>query len=452
MHNTLKRQLLKLGLDREKLPTTNAQWEKLIDSVSTCYTQYDEDRYLLERSLDISSAEMQKEIQQNKAMSLQLVQAGKMASLGTLASGVAHELNNPLAIIIGYAELMQLSPHLTSVEQDNLQKILSVSSRMAGIVKHLLKLSRQGDGDTNNVIEIRKPIVESLELLKSQFQKDNIEIRLDFEDEKLSIRGNENALTGVFQNLFTNSRDAFLSKTKPGSVRLIEVKVRNNGENVKVLYSDNAGGISNDVINKIFDPFFTTKDVGVGTGIGLSISKQVIESHKGTINVSSTENVGTCFEVSFPLTSVESQKSCKFINLCSESVCENKDRASKKILVVDDEADICVYLQGLLSDKFSVTTTSTPQQALNLIDDEKFDLVITDLKMPRVSGEQIATQLRMRQPQANLIFISGHIDGNSNGSLDKFEPFLLIEKPFPERGMFKKIISDYLDLNMKISA
>lgn len=367
MHNTLKRQLFKIGLSYDKIPDNSEQWKKIIDVISTCYTQYDEDRYLLERSLDISSAEMQKEIQQNKEMSLQLAQAGKMVSLGTLASGVAHELNNPLAIILAYAEMLKSSPNLTSADKDGVTKIISVSNRMAGIIKHLLKLSRQGSGETDKPIEIRRPITESLEMLRAQFHNDNIKILLDFPDEVVFIRGNENALVGVFQNLFTNSRDAFLSKTKSDSDRCIDIKVRKIGEKVNISYTDNAGGISNDVINKIFDPFFTTKEVGVGTGIGLSISKQVIESHKGVISVRSVENLKTNFELVFPLAVIERQESDKFIKISADFIGNDKIKTlNKKILVVDDEQYICDYLYSLLSDKFIVTATSSPENAINL--------------------------------------------------------------------------------------
>jgi signal transduction histidine kinase/CheY-like chemotaxis protein len=446
MHNTLKRQLHKLGLDQEKMPNTPEQWEKIIATISACYTQYDEDRYLLERSLDISSTEMQKEFQQNKAMSLQLAQAGKMASLGTLASGIAHELNNPLAIVIGYVELLQLSASLNSKEKVTLEKIISVSKRMASTIKHLLKLSRQGDGDINTLLQLQKPIHESLELLRSQFQKDNIQIQLDFPEENLFILGNENALSGVFQNLFTNSRDAFLSKKNANSQPTINIRVIKKEQNINVIYTDNAGGISNEVINKIFDPFFTTKDVGFGTGIGLSISKQVIESHKGQIHVSSIENVGTTFEIIFPLASPDMQKSSELTNAeIHQNDSLKLKPIAKKALIVDDETEICDYLQTVLSDNFTVTATSSPQSALNLIRDKKFDLVITDLRMPLISGQQIAAELRTYQPQASLIFMSGHIDNNSNGSLDSFKPFLLIEKPFPEMLLFKNLIANYCD-------
>lgn len=447
MHKTFLRQLAKLGLDNEKLPLSKEQWEKIINSVSTCYTQYDEDRYLLERSLDISSTEMRNEIDRRKAMSLQLAQAGKMASLGTLASGVAHELNNPLAIILSLAEILQLSPNLDQRQKSDIARIIKVSHRMAGTIKHLLKLSRQGDGDNSTLVEIRKPINESLELLKSQFVNDNILVQLDIQENELFIYGNENALVSVFQNLLTNSRDAFIANKNRGIAPRIDIHIKEHKDNKKlsVFYTDNAGGISNEVINKIFDPFFTTKDIGIGTGLGLSISKQVIEEHRGSINVNSIEGASTRFEIIFPL-AVEEQTNAKFINI-NENPAEEITKpisSHKKILVVDDEEDICYYFQNLLSDKYAITTTSFSQNALHLIDNENFDLIITDLNMPLVCGKQLAAHIRIKQPHTKLMFISGHIDSDLTGSLNHFKPFILVEKPFPDITEFKNIISDSL--------
>ncbi|MEK6627759.1 MAG: hybrid sensor histidine kinase/response regulator [Bdellovibrionota bacterium] len=472
MHKTLLRQLAKLGLDSEKMPETKEQWDKIISSVSLSYNQYDEDRYLLERSLEISSTEMRDEINRRQEMSLQLIQAGKMASLGTLASGVAHELNNPLAIILSYAEILLQSSNLNEKDKVAVEKIIKVSHRMAGIIKHLLKLSHQGTGEKNTLIEIGKPINESLDLLRSQFESDNIQIRLNYTDNDNFIYGNENALISIFQNLFTNSRDAFIAKKTKSADQHIEISIKKHldNKNISIFYKDNAGGISNDVINKIFDPFFTTKDIGVGTGLGLSISKQIIEEHRGSINVRTVENVGTHFEIILPLANETTQSGAKFIDIeatqsgakfidieatqsgvksvpVDKSAGKKKSNLSafqKKILVVDDEEDICDYFQELMSDSYAVTTTSVSPEALQLIDKEDFDLVITDLNMPLVTGQQLAAHLRMKHPRTKLIFISGHFGKNLTGSLNPFKPFIFLEKPFPESRVFKNIIIDYL--------
>lgn len=452
MHRTLKRQLLKLNLNEESLPNTVAEWQSVINTVSNSYNQYDEDRYLIERSLEISSAEMQKEIRNNKEMSLQLLQVSKMAALGTLAAGVAHELNNPLAIQLMVAEMLSLSENLNEKEKHDLKKIIIAGKRMGSIVKSLLKLARQGNGEAGEKLSVKGVILESLELLKSQFQKENICFELDFPNEEIYIKGNENSLISVFQNLLINSRDAFLSNSNSDKKRFIRIKVENEAEKVVINCTDNAGGISAGVIGKIFDPFFTTKEVGAGTGLGLSISKQIIENHRGTIKVNSSVGLGTEFLLSFPMlaeTDIQDNstiKNEKIANACQQTL--------KKVLIVDDESDVCDCLNELLSDKFEVIPTSSPQEALKLIEQIKFDLLITDLKMPLISGEKVAEYLQKKQPECKLIFISGHIDGNRDGELNRFQPFRLIEKPFPTRLMLKNIISEFVDAadSIKLSA
>lgn len=302
MHRLLKRQLIKAGLAENQAPEDLEAWKSFLKSVENVYVQAEEDRYLLERSLEISSLEMKEEIDRNKQMSLQLAQASKLASLGTLASGVAHELNNPLAGIKGYAEMMIEDENLNEEDMDCANSIVKLCNRMAGIIKHMLKLSRQSENEEVSSIDIRDQIEDIKKLTAQQFETDQINVQIDLQAENYLVNASSNAIWSLLQNLFCNSRDAFFEK-RLVSERRIHLRVSNNDkkDQVYIVYKDNAGGMPPDVVERIFDPFFTTKKVGEGTGLGLAISRQVIEDIGGSIKVESEEGRGTCFEITLPV-------------------------------------------------------------------------------------------------------------------------------------------------------
>ena len=265
-----------------------------------------------------------------KKTQVQLIQSGKLASIGELAAGVAHELNQPLMVIRGNAQLVQRSIQKGKGNVDDLAKLLEPvnrnTKRMMNIINHLRTFSRQTQTEYRG-IDVNKIIEDSFLMLGEQLRLRNVEISKELGVGLPKIKGDANQLEQVILNLIANARDAVETRdegrqTKDDSVqgrdeyiKLIEIITKKGefpnqqttidapqSENfVEILVKDNGGGIPVDKVNKIFDPFFTTKEVGKGTGLGLSISYGIIKDHKGEIKIEETGAKGTTFRIRLPI-------------------------------------------------------------------------------------------------------------------------------------------------------
>lgn len=229
-----------------------------------------------------------------------LIQSEKLASIGTLASGIAHEINNPLAAITGYAEAI-LDEQDYPVVKDYASKIVSAAGRASDVVRWLSKHSRQAK-DVNIVdLHLNEVLRDSLEAMKLTRSSSNIEVLTDYE-EVPSIQGNRNELQQIFVNLLNNSADAM-----PGGGS-IALSTKDKDGMVEVAISDTGMGIPKEYMNKIFDPFFTTKEAGEGTGLGLYVVSMIVNKHHGTVNVDSQVGKGTTFVLRFPTPSHSSEQ------------------------------------------------------------------------------------------------------------------------------------------------
>jgi C4-dicarboxylate-specific signal transduction histidine kinase len=239
----------------------------------------------------------------------QLVQAGKLATLGELTTGVAHELNNPLnniGLFVGNAiDLIELG----APEQDRivteLKRAIGQVRKASEIISHLRTFGRAAPVSFEPV-EIKEIIVRSLSLMHEQFRLRQIEVVFDLCPEEPVVNGNAIQLEQVFINLLTNARDAVENVQR----RVIEISCSTRGEMVQVTFRDSGPGIPRGMEQRIFDPFFTTKDVGEGTGLGLSITYAIIKDHQGTIRVENSDP-GAVFVIELPLAQNESsQEDC----------------------------------------------------------------------------------------------------------------------------------------------
>jgi two-component system, NtrC family, sensor kinase len=238
----------------------------------------------------------------------QLFQSAKLASLGTLGAGIAHELNNPLAIITGFAQqLLEMSKEDKMEKifiESSLNKIINQVDKMAFIINHVKEFSRSTDPKSRRQIDITRLIDDSLLLFRKQLSIRGISMEIYVEKETPFIWGNAVALESVLHNLIGNSRDALENfEPKGTSEKKISVNVRyvNESDEITIEVTDNGKGISRDDQARLFDPFFTTKDIGKGTGLGLSLCHGIIEDHGGTIDFSSKEGIGTTFKITLPV-------------------------------------------------------------------------------------------------------------------------------------------------------
>jgi signal transduction histidine kinase len=243
---------------------------------------------VLEERVDQRTRELAK-------MQEQLVQAEKLATLGTLAGGVAHEINNPLTAVLTNAQILRMSAGEDDMESISL--IEEGAKRCQGIVQKLMKYARKtAEESPLKDTDLREVVKSTVALLKFQFQQENIMIETELVDTP-PVKGISGELEQVFTNLLVNAKDAILAAKRTGK---IVVGIQEAGEAVELRVTDNGIGISKENLKKIFDPFFTTKDVGGGTGLGLSVSFGILKRHGASITAQSEPGKGSVFVIRFP--------------------------------------------------------------------------------------------------------------------------------------------------------
>ena len=235
----------------------------------------------------------------------QLVQAEKMATVGTLAGGVAHEINNPLAAILTNAQMLLAdASSLDPDTKESLELIEEATKRCRAIVQKLMTYAKKPlEGAYISEVDLSKVIHSVISFLGYEFEQDNIKMTASFRENDYTVLGNQNELEQVVINIVLNARDAIKQIKKSGRIRISLLKEE---KWIKIQIEDEGIGIPKDAISKIFDPFFTTKEVGKGVGLGLSICQSIVEKHSGTISVQSELNKGSCFTVRLPRVRKES--------------------------------------------------------------------------------------------------------------------------------------------------
>ncbi len=236
---------------------------------------------------------MQRELEETQ---MQLLQSEKMSSLGKLAAGIAHEINNPLGGIMIFANMILEDLSEDDDKRDDLKRIVSEATRCKNIVKGLLEFSRQTDS-TMELTDINRLIEQGMSLLENQAIFHNIKIIKTLDTELPLVKCDSARLSQVFINIILNAVDAMGEK----GTFTIETHYEKDKNIAEITFTDTGCGIPEDIINKIFDPFFTTKDIGKGTGLGLSMSYGIVKDHGGTINIQSTVGEGTKFIIELPV-------------------------------------------------------------------------------------------------------------------------------------------------------
>ena len=240
----------------------------------------------------------------------QLVQSAKLASIGELAAGVAHELNQPLMVIRGTGQMITrgLATGRLSLETlgEPLDMIVRNTKRMMNIIEHLRNFSRHSNLEPN-LVDINKTIQDSFLLIGEQLRLREIEVEMNFTETLPRVWSDQNQLEQVLLNLITNARDTIAQKitlnkkSDPGMLSISTHLVDGEQQTVEIWVKDNGCGINPDSIEKIYDPFFTTKAVGEGTGLGLSISYGILKEHNGKLFVHETGSAGTTFVIRLPV-------------------------------------------------------------------------------------------------------------------------------------------------------
>ncbi len=341
----------------------------------------------------------------------QLRQSQKMESIGTLTSGIAHDFNNLLYMISGNAELaLEDTPKWTPVHT-NLEEIKSASLRAAGIVKQLLNFSRKTDQKLEPLGAVAV-IKDALKFLRSTIPT-TIDIQQHLPETDITILADPVQINQILMNLCINAAHAM--EATGGILKIIVEKVRLNAEEadsypdltagdfLKIMVSDTGPGIASENINRIFDPYFTTKEIGKGSGMGLSIVHGIVKNHGGTVFVDSRPGEGTTFSLLFPVVDEKPEIETETI--------DELPRGHETILFVDDEQAITDMTQKVLERLgYKVEICLNPLQALDLFQSkpEYFDVVITDMTMPQMTGAKLSERLMEIRSDIPIIICTGH--------------------------------------------
>jgi PAS domain S-box-containing protein len=340
----------------------------------------------------------------DKQVSLTMHHA-RLASIGQLAAGVGHEINNPLAIISGQLYLLEkhLSDqhHLDSETDERISKINKSITRISNIVKGLKAYSRTDDG-VMSTFDLYDLVKETVDMMVDLFLKEQVVIKFEGKRIFSMVNGHRGRIQQVLVNLITNARDASVGKEK----RWITVEMSLASEMVQVSVTDNGEGISEDVKERMFDPFFTTKEVTKGTGIGLFLVKNIMKEHKGRIDVKSRLHEGSTFTISLPLSETHASVPEK------TSIEGPGDKFDKRVLIVDDEDDIRDFLHYILSSLVvHVVSVRSGVEALEYLRGHQVDLILSDIKMPGMDGFELLENVKNKKGNgAEFVFISGGVD------------------------------------------
>jgi nitrogen-specific signal transduction histidine kinase/ActR/RegA family two-component response regulator len=339
-----------------------------------------------------------------------LSKAQKMEAIGNLAGGIAHDFNNILFPIIGLSEMLLEDLPPDSPEHENAQEILAAGKRGGELVKQILTFSRQSEHQMIPV-RIQQVLREVLRLSRSTIPS-NIEIRQDIQNDCGRVMADPTQLYQIAMNLITNAYHAVELKGGQISVLLKEVSSENDdladsvvdpGPYAMLSVADTGCGIDPTFIDKIFEPYFTTKEKGKGTGLGLAVVYGIVKKYGGDIKVYSELEKGTTFNVFIPLI----EKDNDTIELTKM---EKLEGGTERILLVDDEGSIVKLLKdGLERLGYHVTGRTSSVEALEAFraNPDAFDLVVTDMNMPNMTGDLLARELLSIKPRLPVIICTG---------------------------------------------
>lgn len=378
------------------------------------------------------------DITEQKETEKQLLHAQKMESMGHIAGGIAHDFNNVMATISG-AEQM-LSVHLESfLPQDNnplgkyLKMIESSIERGRTVTDRMLTFTRS-DIPNFQPISAMKYLCEISEIAAHTLPK-NVHIEVRSYEGNDRIVGDRGQLQQILMNLCINAADAMpaggqltLSLRSPQKQELSTHNINPENTYLCIAVQDTGTGMDHETQRKIFDPFFTTKDPGKGTGLGLSVVYKIVQNHKGWIDVESVPGKGTAFTIGMPLVQETRENESK-----SNPGSTVQPGAGEKILVVDDEAAIRdLLVEVLVKNNYVVTAAENGQRALEIYEgkQEAFDLVITDLGLPELSGTELAKRIHKKRPNQCIIGSTGYIDPDEHTQLANYGFQYILQKPF----------------------
>jgi PAS domain S-box-containing protein len=378
---------------------------------------------------------------EKQQLEAQLQQSQKMETIGTLAGGIAHDFNNLLASIKGYTELVLEDSQPETIQEENLNYILVATQRATDLVSQILTFARQTDTE-KKPIQVKQVFAEALKLVRSTLPS-TIKIRKNMQSNS-AVLAASTQLHQVIVNLCSNAGHAMqesggvltieLTDIEPGTTYEDPNRLVKAGPHVQLTIADTGHGIAPEILRRIFDPYYTTKKPGEGTGIGLSVVQGIVRSHGGFITVDSKQEQGTCFKVFLPIFDRENIPQA----VSSTQIVGGNER----ILLVDDELLVLQMGHQMLERLgYQVTARSSSLEAFELFEkaSDQFDLVITDMTMPDLTGDRLAKRISDIRPDVPIILLTGHSNRLDHKKLAEAGVKATLHKPLVKKDLASTI-------------
>ncbi len=352
-----------------------------------------------------------------------LYQSEKLNALGSLLAGVAHELNNPLSVVVGRTIMLENEAGDAGIRA-KIEKVRLAAERCARIVKTFLAIARQHPPERRQV-QLNTAIESAVELVAYGLRTADVEVLLDLDPDLPEISADSDQLTQVFTNLIVNAQQALLEIF---GQRRLEIQSRYDTvrQLITIEFTDNGPGVPKELRARIFEPFYTSRPVGVGTGIGLSFSYGVVASHGGGIVLENPDMGGARFIVTLPVSVEETAEAAPLVD-------PPITVRPHSVLIVDDEPEIAELLCDILTDDgHQIDIAASGNQALEKLKKHDYDVILSDLKMPDLDGPNLYRRLKVDHPRMTkrVVFITGDTLGVGTSEFLQDSGRPLIEKPF----------------------
>ena len=377
----------------------------------------------------VKKAEEEKRLLQEKAEI-----SSRLASVGEMAAGIAHEINNPLTGVIGFSDML-MERELPQDMREQVEIIADGSRRVADIVKRLLTFARQHK-PVRAMVNINDLIANTLNMRIYVLKTNNINVITEYDETLPLITIDPGQIQQVFLNLIVNAEYSMKKRDRLGELKITTKKIN---DKIIISFRDNGLGISEENMKRLFQPFFTTKPVGEGTGLGLSLSRSIITEHSGIISAESELNEGATFRIELPV--INDSNLYEY----TEPALPKENQISSKrmnILVIDDEMSIRQFVKSTLnSSEYYVDTISNPYDALQKINDRNYDIIIIDIRMPDMSGQELFEKIVNDKPylSKNILMTTGDSANiEVKNFLQKYK-LHFISKPFDHKTLENKI-------------
>lgn len=352
-----------------------------------------------------------------------LMEHNRLVSVGEMAAGVAHELNNPLTAVLGFSQLV-LQQEIDGLLRRDLEAIAMEARRAGRIVDNLLSFTRRHRHEMHRFSAVES-VRKVLELREYECRVNNVEVVTYLDDATPPTMADGHAIEQVFLNILNNAIQALADAQGRGTITIGTVVVN---DRIRVSFADDGPGIPPDVMDRIFEPFYTTKPVGKGTGLGLSICKRIVEQHNGKLTVQSRPGKGAAFVVELPVVPVEETAEEE-----DPSVVQRASHTMLRVLVVDDERAITELVSRALGQSgHEVEVARDGAEALRLIHLNDYDAVLLDLKMPGLGGPEVYRCIQGLRPAVTerILFMTGDAASADTRAFVESTGSTLLSKPF----------------------